>query len=520
MDLSKITAQDIEKMSKAKKAELLRLIDELERRKDANPLQWYLPCCTTHGGRKPDNWPVDQLWHPTPCPKNPCPDSKHIKFHASKKRIRVVFGGNRSSKTFTCMKEFLYRMTWAIHPVTRQTLRKGGRHGRVLAQDFAMHEKKHIPEVKQWIPLEALRGYKPGMSRADAWEASYDSRNHLLRLANDGWIDFLTYDQDPSKGESVDLDIWFADEEIPEEWYNACNSRLVSRGGIGIMGVTPLYGLTWAMRFLDNIDANVEVFKWGIRDNPHNSKKDIDEFLAGVSPLEREARENGDFIESKGLRYKEIDRSVHVLDESKKPQRGWPVVMAMDPHQRKGTAITWAFVDPHDVVTFFDEMETPQGATAAEVVKLIREKEKSHNSPTMLRLIDPAANKQVSGFGSDRTTLTEFQEAGMSFTLADNSEAGYNVVSEYLRWDKTKPLSSLNRPSVYFTKDCAKTWYGMSHLMWDEYKFSANRDPKEKVKDKDKDFPDCVRYTLAVRPTFSHSREIEPVSLNFHTELY
>jgi hypothetical protein len=515
VDLSHITEADIKKMSKAKKRELLELVSEMERRYQEDPLKWYVACCTTHAGRKPDNWPQSELWRPTRCPTFPCLESKHTKFHKSMKRMRVVFGGNRSAKTFTCNKEFLFRMTWPIHPFTGQSLRKGNRHGRILAQDFALHEKKHIPEVKEWIPLAALRGYKPGMTRAQAWEGSYDSRNHILHLVEDGWIDFLTYDQDPSKGESVDLDIWFADEEIPEDWYNACNSRLVSRGGIGIMGVTPLYGLTWAMRFLDDVDPNAEVFKWGIRDNPHNSEKAISEFLASVSPLERESRENGDFIEFKGRRYKELDQSVHLLNESKQPQPGWPVVMAMDPHQRKGTAITWSFVDPNDTIVFFDEMEI-QG-TAAEVVAAIRNREASHKARTAIRVIDPAGNKQVSGYGSQRTTLNEFEECGMYFTLADNSDAGYNVVSEYLRWDKTKPLSSLNRPSVYFTQDCPKTWYGLSHLMWDEYKFNTNRDAKEKVRDKDKDFPDCVRYTLVLRPSFS-SRNSSPVELSYRTD--
>lgn len=489
--------------------------EELRRRTENNRLATYMPCCVSHAGRKPDDWPKEKLWKPLKCPtfpKSPCPDSKHVLFHKSQARIRVVFGGNRSAKTFTCNKEFLMRMAYKFHPYTGVHLGPPGRHGRILAQDFAIHEKKHIPEVKYWIPTLSLKYGKTAKTREDAWDQSYDSRNHILHLVGGGWIDFLTYDQDPSKGESVDLDCWFADEEIPEDWYNACNSRLITRGGVGIMGVTPLYGLTWAQTFLETMDPNVQVFKWGIRDNPHNSTKDIEDFLAGVSPLERESRENGDFIESKGRRYKGLDASVHTINASVEPQRGYPVVMSMDPHQRKGTAITWAFVDPYDAVTFFDELEIK--GTAQEVVNAIHEKERSHKARTILRIADPAINKQPSGFGSARTTLSEFEECGMGFTLADNGDAGYNIVEDYLRWDKSKPLSSLNRPSVYFTKDCPKTWYSMTHLMWDEFKFNQNRDPKEKVKDKDKDFADNVRYTLALKPTFG-SRHQEPVDINF-----
>jgi phage terminase large subunit-like protein len=390
-------------------------------------------------------------------------------------------------------------------------LRVGGRQGRILAQDYAIHQKKHIPEIYEWLPTKLLAYGTKEPTKRMAWDRSFDSRNHLLHLVHDGWIDFQTYEQDSSKGESVDLDIWWADEEIPEEWYSACNSRIITRNGVGIMGVTPLYRLTWAMDFLDRVNPNVEVFKWGIRDNPHNSNKSIQVFLDDVPELEREARENGDFIEFKGIRYKNIDRAVHLLNESVQPRAGYPVVMSMDPHQRKGTAITWAFVDPYDRVTFFDELQIK--GTAQEVVDAILEKERSHTARTLLRIADPAINKQVSGFGSQRTTLTEFEDAGMSFSMADNNEAGYNAVETYLAWDKTKPLSSLNCPAVYFSKDVPLTWYSMTHLRWDEFKFGNDRDPKERVKDKDKDFADDVRYTLTLKPRFS-SHTQEPVDLN------
>lgn len=486
---------------------------ELLRRYDHERIKFYVPCCANHAGRRPDELPNDVNWQPQACLVNPCLESKHVRFHASTKRNRVVFGGNRSSKTFTCAKEFIFHMTLDKHPFTGTSFRKGDRHGRILAQDYSLHEKKHLPEMFDWIPTKALAFGSKEPTKRMAWDKSYDGRNHLLHLANDGWIDFQTYEQDSAKGESVDLDIWFADEEIPEDWYQACNSRIVTRGGVGIMGVTPLYRLTWAMEFLENMNPNVEVFKWGIRDNPHNSNKAINIFLAGVSPLEREARENGDFIESKGRRYKELNSSVHVIG-AKQPEPSWPVVMAMDPHQRKGTAISWAYVDPSDTVVFFDELLVH--GTAEEVVAAIHDRESHHGAKTLLRVADPAINKQVSGFGSATTTLTEFERVGMGFTLADNSEAGYEVVSSYLRYDVTQPVTTLNRPSVYFTEAVPKLWYSMSHLSWDEYKFGSSRDPKEKVRDKDKDFADTARYVLVMRPTYS-SGSIQPVSLNYQT---
>lgn len=485
---------------------------QIEKLRVDNPLLFYQVNCTVHGGRRPDDFPQDQIWTPAKCPVFPCPESKHSKFHLSKKRIRFVLGGNRSSKTFTCAKEFLFRMCLKKHPFTGEVFRSGDRHGRILAQDYAIHEKKHIPEIFEWIPKAALRGHKYE-SKREAWEHSYDSRNHVLHLVNGGWIDFLTYDQDPSKGESVDLDAWFADEEIPEEWYSACNSRLITRAGVGILGVTPLYGLSWSMRLIDSIDPNVEVFKWSIWDNPYNTKKAVDDFIAQIPEHERDSRIDGTLMEFKGLRYKQLSPDVHLIDH-KEPLPYWPVVCAIDPHQRKGTFVVWAYVDPHDTVVIFDELQI-QG-TVKEAVRAIRERERTHGARTQLRITDPAADKQVQGYGEDISTLDVFEHEGMSLMLGYNAQAGYDIVDQYLSYDKDKPIGPTNRPQCLFSRKCEKTWYAMTRLMWDEHKIGQrfSRDPKERVKDFNKDFPDCVRYVLAFRPSY-HTNDVQPVELNY-----
>lgn len=481
-----------------------------------NPLLLYIPCCSTHGGRKPDDWPQDKPWYPAKCPVFPCPESKHQKFHSSKARIRFVLGGNRSSKTFTCNKEFLFRMCLKRHPFTKEVFRTGDRHGRVLAQDYAIHEKKHIPEIYEWIPKGALRDGSRYPDKRAAWEEAYDSRNHVLHLINGGWIDFLTYDQDPSKGESVDLDAWFADEEIPEEWYAACNSRLITRNGVGILGVTPLYGLSWSMRLIDSVDPNIEMFKWSIWDNPYNSKQAVENFIAQTSEHERESRIDGTLMDFKGLRYRQLTPAVHLID-AKQPEPYFPVICAVDPHQRKGTFVTWAYVDPTDTVVFFDELHVP--GTVKDAVKAIRDREAAHKARTLLRVIDPAADKQVEGYGMDISTLDAFQTEGMSFTLGFNARAGYDIVEEYIAYDSSKPIDSMNRPSVLFTRTCEKTWYAMTRLMWDEWRSGQRftKDPKERVKDFNKDFPDCVRYTLTLHPTYS-SANLEPVDIKFASD--
>lgn len=384
-----------------------------------------------------------------------------------------------------------------VHPLRKTPNPTGGK-WRLYAPDFGIIEKLYLPLIREWIPKGALHG--EGKTKEEAWENSYDSKYHLLRLKCGGLMDFMSYDQATSKSESVELDGVMGDEEMPEDIYAATLARLISRNGRFWMTVTPLYGLSWAMKFLDSIDGQVEVFNFSIYDNPYLSDQAVKEFEASVPEHEKEARLHGRFMELQGLVYKELRQDIHLLGTDS-PKSNYPVIFTMDPHPRKATVMTWSFVTPKDDIVFFDELEMK--GTAKEVALAIRAKESRHPARTLLRIIDPAAKAQGNNLAFETDTLKEFEKEGLSFSLADNSEAGYNVVHEYLSFDPSRPLGSMNRPRCFFTRDAQKTWYGMTHLLWDEWNFRKSmKDEKEKIKDYKKDFPDCVRYNLAIRPTY------------------
>lgn len=459
-----------------------------EQRKD-NLLLYYKPCCKVH---------FDKKLKEMTCPVLPCPDSKHWKFHTSDKRMKIILGGNRSSKSYSSLVELLLMACFKEHPF-RKTKNAFPGHWRVYSADFAILEKLMIPLMKKLIPISCLQ--ENGSNKEDAWNKSYDPRYHILSLKGGSMIDFMSYDQDSGKSASVDLDGVFADEEMPERIYTEAISRLISRNGKFMMAVTPLYSISWAMEFLETRDPQVETFNFHMMDNPFNSDEVIKDYenLIKAHPHEREARLFGHFMELKGLVYKELRNDVHLIGTENPPVDA-PVIFALDPHPRKACVGVWAYVTGKDDVVFFDEMEV-QG-TAKDIIRAIKQKEANHNGRTLLRLIDPASKAQGSNLSFETDTLREFEKEGMSFSLADNSEAGYNIVHEYLAYDHDKPLSMFNRPRCFFTKDVPKTWYGMTHLMWDEWSFKkVLRDDKERVKDYKKDFPDGVRYVLAARPT-------------------
>lgn len=466
---------------------------ELQRRYEESKILFYKPCCRAHKNA---------------CPSLPCADSKHSNFHNSAKRIRVIFGGNRSGKSTACAAEFIMSSCFKKHPIRKTPNPVGGRF-RIYSSDFAIIEKLIIPMIQEWIPREALA--EAGKTKMEAWENSYDSKYHILRIKGGGLIDFMSYDQDSSKSESVPLDLVWGDEQMPEKIYGAVMARLVSRNGKFIMGVTPLYDLSWAMQFLDATDPQVEVYHFDIYDNPHLSDQAIKDFEATIPEHEKEARLHGRFMELQGLVYKELRNDIHLLG-SDKPKSGDPVVFALDPHPRKATVMTWSYVTTKGDIVFFDELEMK--GTARDLAHAIRSKESSHPGRPALRIIDPAAKAQGNNLAFETDTIKEFEREGMSFSLADNSESGYNIVHEYLTFNPALPIGAFNRPRCFFTKDVPKTWYGMTHLMWDEWAFrNSMRDDKEHVKDYKKDFPDCVRYTLAVRPTVRSLSASRPVPI-------
>lgn len=433
----------------------------------------------------------------------PCSD-KHMAFHKSTKPVRAIFGGNRSGKSFCGLMELLFHACFDKHPYTGIPNPKAG-HYRIFTTRFSIAEEFIVPMLQEWIPKKWFRG--------GSWKEAYDYKYHIVYGADGSMIDILTYDQDVSAAESVTIHGCWMDEEAPEKMYSGTVSRLISVKGFLLLTVTPLYGMSWALRiWRQGGNDTVDVFKFSIHDNKYLPKDYVKQMIEQWPENERQARENGDFLEFAGLVYKELDDHIHYLKDWKEPDYFCATIMAVDPHPRKPTVMVWAALTASETLIVYDEMEI--SGTAKEIVRAIKERENKHRYPTQLRLIDPAANKQISGIGSTLTTLGEFENVGMGFTLADNNvNVGVGIVHEYLAYDVSKPVSSFNRPRLYFTEKVPKTWQYMKELLWDEFRYGDMKDPKERIKDFHKDFPDCVRYICAQRPTVS-SHSIEPVDLN------
>ncbi len=305
-------------------------------------------------------------------------------------------------------------------------------------------------------------------------------------------------------------------EPPPKLIFNACIARQ-RMGGLNIMDMTPLTSSAWVKD--DIIDkAQVEAdgkvvgksvcISADIEENCQEHGKngqlkhdDIQQIISRYDPDEIEARAHGKFVHLSGRIFKTFERAVHVREFeilTDNVSHG----MVVDPAIAKPLMILWRFVDKAGVVHFYDESPDfefhnakDSNLTVADYVQIIKAKEEGRNIES--RILDRH-------FGNARRTLggktlkEEFSDAGLdfvdSYTMdpASEVEAGILKVKEYLKYDKTKPIDSLNRPRLVIHPRCKNLIAAFER--W-------SRDPKTgKPLDEWKDAIDDARYDLMSNP--------------------
>lgn len=467
------------------KRSLAKALAEKERDKQENKIRYYLPACLAH--------------FPKRCPDD-CSSSKHISFHKSLARNRFVFGGNSSGKTILGLTEMVMRMCFSKHPYSGITLPHPAFH-RIEFESFRNWESYYLPLLKEWIPKKMLLG--------DSWADAYNVKYNLLRLKNGDSCDALSFDMETGKFESSTIhDIW-ADEKMPEDVFDANLSRIIRTDGYLWNTVTPINGMPWIMTRvwgLDNPDSKTWVID--MDENPYISAEAKTRVLSQMSPEEREARKSGRPMQFQGVVYPEIQESIHITD--KKPEPYWPMYFCLDAHPRKPAFGAWIAVGPDEGAIVIDEMEMK--GTPRELANFIFHKEFEMRrwigggpfKGVQKRWIDLSALTQDSDIQMHYDLLAEFAKLGLSFSQANRSSVGYTTVKNYLSYDKAKAIGPFNKPMLYFAKGrVPKTYFSMTHILYDEYKNRQGKDPKEKVKDWGKDPADCVRYILIGKPQYA-----------------
>ena len=478
LDQSKLTAKQ--------RVLLLQHIDELTEAVANDPVRYFQPSA---GGQ----------WDFLSCND---PDVQGLYF----------FAGNKSGKTTGAA--ILVGENAAGEPLwdrkrrtVRDLLLRGRTPLRICAfcEDFATHEETVIPTLLSWIPrrLLASNPIERGPS-GNVVKVIFESGTHIY---------LRTYDQGYAKAEGKDYDLVWCDEPPARDIYTAIFRGLVATKGRLIISAT-LLTETWLYDELSQ--PFVRVFEATMYDNEWLDASARQNFEALLSEEERNIRIYGKPSSLTGKIYPSFhDKEPYVQPFVARlwnpvEEEPYPIIAGVDPHERKGLYIEWAWLTPDNKIVWFDWSVVPSGRLS-DMFDAIARKEAGHSGPTRLVVIDP--NRGTAKQMDDMSWQTAFEERGYEVMLGiDDINFGHSQVRELLGSD----------PQMYWLESCrgagGPVWQ-MFRYTWDDYSRALRRErgPKEKPKQTHKDFPDIHRYVACAHleyRMFSNKRGYDVLTLN------
>ncbi len=253
---------------------------------------------------------------------------KQIEFHKCQKKVRFVFGGNRSGKTECGAVEAVWRAR-GIHPYIKN---RESVCGWIVSVSYEVQREVAQSKVLSYLPKDWIEDIVMASGRKGVPENGIIDhivvKNVFGGLSR---IGFKSLDQGREKFQGASLDfVWF-DEEPDEDVYKECVMRVLDREGDVWCTMTPLKGLTWVydeIYMSDNPDVWYTVMDWS--DNPYLNPKETARLEAMLSDEELQTRKSGKFSASSGLVYPEFDPEIHVVEPFNVPY-DWQDTISIDP---------------------------------------------------------------------------------------------------------------------------------------------------------------------------------------------
>jgi phage terminase large subunit-like protein len=364
----------------------------------------------------------------------------------------------------------------------------------VFCEDFSTHDETIVPTYLSWMPKRLLtsRPVERGPS------------GNIVKIhhANGSVIFLRTYEQGFAKAEGKDYDFVWCDEPPPRDIYTAIFRGLVAKRGRLIIAAT-LLTETWL--YDEMSQPFVKVFEASIYDNPWLDEQGRRNYELMLSDDERAIRIYGKPSNLSGAIYPAFrDHSPYVIEQQERlwdplTERPYPVVLGVDPHERKPIYCEWGFLTPENRVIWFDWFLVPSGPLT-EVFKTIKEREHTHTAPTTLVVMDPNRGKakQIDG----KSWMEEFEEHDYPVVLGiDDLNFGHTQLREALLYSEDHP------PMMQWMEACRGKFgpiYQMLRYTWEDWSRGSRfeKDVKEKPRQKNKDFPDIHRYVAAAHLDF------------------
>lgn len=404
-------------------------------------------------------------------------------------RVFGLFAGNKTGKTTAGAIRFAEVMLgtslWGF-PERAGTSPVPVR-GAIFAEDFETHKEVTLPTLRSWLPKDAIkREYKNS--------AGYTTE---LIFSTGSVATCKTYDQGSEKAEGKDWVAVWCDEPPPNDIYTAIMRGLVVLDGRLYITAT-LLSETWL--YDEAVEKEfIRIFEGSIHENtwiPEQSKRD---FLESLTEDQRAVREHGKPMSLTGLIYKAFRNDAPYVIPDHPVPRDYPIIMGVDPHERRPVYVEYAYVTPDDEIIWFAWAQ-PKG-TEDDIFAELTRVESSFPEPPTLCIMDPNRGKakQMARGSADGTSWSQiFEEHGYNVYMgSDDIRSGHTALRSYL---------DPENPRMKWMESCrgrnGPIWQ-MTRYSWEDYKFGKKeREAPEKPKDRNKDYPDIHRYVAVADITF------------------
>ncbi len=371
---------------------------------------------------------------------------KQILFHKCIKKVRFVFGGNRSGKTECGAVEAIWRAR-GIHPYREN---KPNVSGWIVSVSYEVQRDVAQLKVLSYLPKSWIEEIVMASGKKGAPE--HGIIDHIvIRNVFGGFstLGFKSLDQGREKFQGASLDfVWF-DEEPDEDVYRECVMRVLDREGDVWCTMTPLKGLTWVYEDIynsTNPDVWFTVMDWS--DNPYLNPAETEKLAQMMSKEELETRKSGKFRASSGLVYPEFDPEVHVIDPFRVPFE-WQDQISIDPGLKNPLSAHFYAVDFDGniyVIAEHYESEKDIDYHANKIKALAKELGWHTDSKGRLHaLIDSAAEQKT--LASIKSVSELFYERDILVNTKVNKDTWSGIA-------RVRSLFSSRPPRIFIFKNC------------------------------------------------------------------
>ncbi len=455
------------------------------------------------------------------------PIGNQAKFFSSRARNRYVFGSNRSGKSVSGAVELIacgmgFR-PWLPKDHPDHIVRLGDgtpmpvpNVGFHLVESLTTSGKMiFIKKMQEWLPKKWGKVKTNNLGQPVAINFTNGSVCHVYSQNHD--IDSL---EGPNGH-------WFSCDEPPKETYWIAIKRgLVDFDGIAWITATPLKASHYMAELMNKANEDTtgehhDLISLNIQDNRKSRggylpDAAVDAFIRDLPSDEVEARVYGRPKHLAGAIYKEWQNAPPYCVEPFDIPSDWPIIMAIDPAERKAMAAVWIAISPDNTWYIIRDLFDDSLRTVKQFANRVKEIEgweqrddgtwfmRGNTMPVAFRLIDTAGNKleRSSGF-SIAKSLAQEDLYVMNADKRDFS-AGINLVREMLTFDQDFEWNA--GPQLVTFSCCRRVIYEFGNYIWSpksSQSKAAGTDPQDKPLATNDDCLDCVRYLAVTQATYA-----------------